>query len=146
MASLGIDGSEPLVLILCIYLLLLTTTYPTQSLGIVSKMSSLTTLAYVLAGLTAGGGTMGYVRTGSVPSVAAGCTVGALYFLSGYRIANGQNYGVELGVLASVVLAGSSVPRALRSGKPLPIGLSVLATIGLVRFGLAWQRREGRLV
>lgn len=89
---------------------------------------------------------MGYVRTGSVPSIAAGCTVGALYALSGYRIANRQPYGIELGLLASLVLAGSSVPRAMRSGKPLPIGLSVLATVGLIRFGMAWQNGEGNLL
>ena len=94
-----------------------------------------------MAVLTAGGGTMGYVRTGSVPSIAAGCTVGALYGLGGYRIANRQPYGVELGLLASVVLAGSSIPRAIRSGKPLPIGLSVLATLGLWQFGMAWSGR-----
>ncbi|PSK42559.1 hypothetical protein B9Z65_4473 [Elsinoe australis] len=105
---------------------------------------SLETIAYVFAGLTAGGGTMGYVRTGSIPSIAAGCTVGALYALGGYRIQNRQPYGTELALLASVVLAGSSIPRAIKSGKPLPIGLSVLATIGLVRFGLAWNNKEVR--
>ena len=46
-----------------------------------------------------------------------------------------QPYGVELALLASVVLAGSSVPRAMRSGKMLPVGLSVLAGVGLVVFG-----------
>ena len=34
--------------------------------------------AFILALLTAGGGITGYVRTGSIPSVTAGCTVGAL--------------------------------------------------------------------
>lgn len=105
------------------------------------RLTTYSTIAYVLASLTAGGGTMGYARTGSVPSIAAGCTVGALYALGGYRIANRQPYGVELGLLASVVLAGSSVPRAIRSGKPLPIGLSLLAAYGLFNFGMAWQNR-----
>lgn len=49
---------------------------------------------------------------------------------------NRQPYGVEMALLASVVLAGSSMPRALRSGKPLPIGLSVVAAYGLWRFGV----------
>ncbi|GAB7354112.1 hypothetical protein MBLNU459_g4677t1 [Dothideomycetes sp. NU459] len=98
-------------------------------------------IAYILAALTAGGGTMGYVRTGSVPSVAAGCTVGALYALGGYRIQNRQPYGVELALLASIVLAGSSIPRAMRSGKPLPIGLSLLASYGLFTFGSALRSR-----
>lgn len=36
------------------------------------------TTAYIIGALTASGGTLGYVRTGSVPSVVAGVTVGAL--------------------------------------------------------------------
>ncbi len=50
-----------------------------------------------------------------------------------------QPYGVELALLASVVLAGSSIPRAIRSGKPLPTGLSVVAAYGLWRFGSLWR-------
>ncbi|MCJ1272586.1 hypothetical protein MMC21_000372 [Puttea exsequens] len=38
--------------------------------------------AFLLALLTAGGGLTGYIRTGSVPSVAAGMTVGALVSFS----------------------------------------------------------------
>lgn len=98
-------------------------------------------VAFILAALTAGGGTIGYIRTGSVPSIAAGVSVGALYALGGYRLSNRQPYGVELALLASVVLAGSSIPRAIKSGKPLPIGLSLLAAYGLYSFGSAWQSR-----
>ncbi|KAF2088109.1 putative UPF0136 membrane protein [Saccharata proteae CBS 121410] len=99
------------------------------------------TIAFVLGALTAGGGTMGYIRTGSIPSIAAGLTVGTLYSLGGYRIKNRQPYGVELALLASIVLAGSSIPRAIKTVKPLPIGLSLLATYGLYNFGMAWQNR-----
>jgi hypothetical protein len=34
--------------------------------------------AFILSALTATGGIIGYARTGSLPSVIAGCTVGAL--------------------------------------------------------------------
>jgi hypothetical protein len=57
-------------------------------------------------------------RTGSVPSIAAGITVGVLYNYGGYRIRNGQAYGVETALLASLVLAGSSFPRALKVSAP----------------------------
>ncbi|MCJ1285842.1 hypothetical protein MMC26_005184 [Xylographa opegraphella] len=145
------------------------------------------TPAYILAALTAGGGITGYIRTGSIPSIAAGCTVGALvgipispsrvldcyacdtiakiprlshippqslstshlshfantslpqYGLGGYRIQQRQSYGVELALLASVILAGSSIPRAIRSQKPLPAGLSMLALFGLWTFGNAYR-------
>ena len=42
------------------------------------SQGSLGNIALVLGALTAGGGITGYVRTGSVPSIAAGCTVGLL--------------------------------------------------------------------
>lgn len=105
---------------------------------------SLFQTAYLLASLTAGGGTMGYIRTGSIPSVAAGCTVGALYALGGYRIQQKQPYGVELALLASVVLAGSSIPRAIKTQKTLPIGLSLLAGFGLWTFGTAMSEGKNK--
>jgi hypothetical protein len=42
------------------------------------RSKSLDNVALALGALTAGGGITGYVRTGSVPSVAAGVTVGIL--------------------------------------------------------------------
>ncbi|PQE25276.1 hypothetical protein CJF32_00008584 [Rutstroemia sp. NJR-2017a WRK4] len=85
---------------------------------------------------------MGYVRTGSIPSIAAGLTVGSLYLLGGYRAQNRQPYGIELALLASVVLAGSSIPRAIKTQKPLPAGLSLLALYGLYTFGTAFRTRK----
>lgn len=64
------------------------------------------------------------------------------YILGGLRIQNRSTYGTELALLASIILAGSSIPRAIRSGKPLPIGLSVLATFGLWAFGNAFVNRQ----
>ncbi|KAF2785406.1 hypothetical protein K505DRAFT_33458 [Melanomma pulvis-pyrius CBS 109.77] len=101
---------------------------------------ALDTIALVLGALTAGGGITGYARTGSIPSVAAGVTVGSLYILGGLRIRNRAQYGVELALLASIVLAGSSIPRALKTQKPLPAGLSLLALFGLWSFGSALSR------
>ncbi|OTA99565.1 hypothetical protein M426DRAFT_325035 [Hypoxylon sp. CI-4A] len=101
---------------------------------------SLQNIAYVLGGLTATGGTIGYVKTGSVPSVAAGWTVGLLYGLGGYRLSSRQPYGVEFALLASVVLGGASIPRALRSGKPVPTVLSLISLFGLFIFGNAFRK------
>jgi len=98
--------------------------------------------AFIIGALTAGGGTFGYIKTGSVPSIAAGLTVGTLYLFGGYRIQTKQSYGIELALLASVVLAGSSIPRAMKSQKPLPIGLSALALYGLYTFGNAYKLQK----
>ncbi|CAK7202527.1 hypothetical protein SEUCBS139899_005251 [Sporothrix eucalyptigena] len=97
--------------------------------------------SYILAALTATGGIIGFARTGSVPSVVAGLAVGVLYGLGGLRQQNRQPYGVELSVLASVVLGGASIPRAIRLRKPVPVMLSLIATYGLYKFGTAYLRR-----
>ncbi|KAF4344770.1 UPF0136 domain protein [Fusarium beomiforme] len=97
--------------------------------------------AYILGAVTAGGGIMGYARTRSVPSIVAGCAVGFLYVLGGYRIQNEQPYGVGLGLLASVILGGSAFPRALRLRKPVPILLSVISAFGLFTYGTALRRK-----
>lgn len=55
--------------------------------------------------------------------------------LGGYRQQNHEPYGLELSLLASIVLGGSSIPRALRLRKPVPLVLSVLATAGILLFG-----------
>lgn len=111
-----------------------------------------------MGGLTSIGGIIGYVRTGSVPSIAAGLTVGFLvwfyplvceeqaltpkqYLIGGYRVQKRQPYGIELALLASILLAGSSIPRAIKSGKPLPAGLSVLAATGLFIYGRAFMAK-----
>ncbi|KAI1398201.1 TMEM14-domain-containing protein [Hypoxylon fuscum] len=98
------------------------------------------TIAYVLGGLTASGGTVGFVKTGSVPSIAAGMTVGILYGLGGYRLQSRQPYGVELALLASIVLGAASIPRAIRSGKPVPAVLSLISIFGLLTFGNAFRK------
>ena len=48
---------------------------------------------------------------------------------------------MEFALAASLLLAGSSVPRAARSRKPVPVGLSVLALYGLWTFGRAYQAK-----
>jgi len=54
---------------------------------------------------------------------------------------HGQAYGVELSLLASAILGGSAIPRAIRLRKPVPIVLSVLALFGLFTFGNAFRRK-----
>ncbi|KAJ5139737.1 hypothetical protein N7448_003145 [Penicillium atrosanguineum] len=99
--------------------------------------------ALALSILTSLGGAIGYARTGSIPSIAAGLSVGALYLLSFARLRSGETFGEELGLLASAILGGSSIPRVIKTGgKPVPLGLSVLATYGIVVFGLAFKEKR----
>ncbi|GES61591.1 transmembrane protein 14 [Aspergillus terreus] len=101
-----------------------------------------TNSAVTLGALTSLGGMIGYARTGSIPSIAAGLSVGALYLYSYSRLRSGQTYGEELGLLASAVLGGSSIPRAIKTKKMVPVGLSVLAVYGLVVFGAAVKEKR----
>ncbi|KAF4761990.1 hypothetical protein HAV15_006367 [Penicillium sp. str.  len=106
-------------------------------------MAPPTTSALALSLLTSLGGIIGYTRTGSLPSIIAGVSVGLVYLLSFLRLRAGQSYGEELGLLASAVLGGSSVPRVIKTGgKPVPLALSVLATYGLFVFGIAFREKN----
>ncbi|KAI9903131.1 hypothetical protein N3K66_002483 [Trichothecium roseum] len=98
-------------------------------------VNSLSNTGYAFGALVASGGVMGYVKGRSVPSIVAGVTVGSLYGFGGYRIQNRQEYGIELGILASAVLGASSIPRAIKSGKPVPSMLGVVSLLGLIIFG-----------
>lgn len=42
--------------------------------------------------------------------------------------------------MASIILGGSSIPRAIKLRKPVPIALSVLASFGLYTFGDAVRK------
>lgn len=86
---------------------------------------------------------MGYSRTGSVPSAVAGVSVGALYAFSYLQLQGQGAYGEEIGLLASAVLGGSSIPRVIKTGgKPIPVALSVLASYGVYVFGMAYKAKR----
>ncbi|GAP83540.2 putative upf0136 domain protein [Rosellinia necatrix] len=60
----------------------------------------------------------------------------------GYRVQTRQSYGVELALLASIVLGGSSIPRAIRLRKPVPVVLSLISVFGLYTFGNAFRKTQ----
>jgi uncharacterized membrane protein (UPF0136 family) len=101
---------------------------------------SLENTSFILGAITAAGGLMGYIKGRSVPSLTAGSIVGILYGLGGYRQQNRQPYGIELSLLASIVLGSASIPRAFRIRKPVPIVLSLLSTFGMLTFGNAFRQ------
>ncbi|KAI7875814.1 hypothetical protein K492DRAFT_182350 [Lichtheimia hyalospora FSU 10163] len=83
--------------------------------------------SYLMAFLCAVGGIIGFSKTGSVPSLVAGVSVGSVYGYAGYLIHHHRPYGIETAIGASVLLAGAMVPRAIKTNyKPVP---TVIATV-----------------
>jgi len=83
------------------------------------------------AALVAAGGVAGYVKAGSVPSLIAGMTCGAILGFGAYQTSVDPNNYV-LSLVASGGLAGLMGSRWYRSGKFMPAGLVTILSIGMV--------------
>ncbi|CAO3625464.1 unnamed protein product [Mucor hiemalis] len=81
--------------------------------------------SYFMAAFCTAGGIAGYARTRSIPSLVAGVGVGALYGVAGYIIKENKSYGHETGLLASIIMASSMVPKAIKTLKPFPVALAI---------------------
>lgn len=84
--------------------------------------------------LTIVGGTMGYVKAKSRPSLIAGGASGILLLVAaGLMNSTYFQVGVILGLIISLALAGRFVPAFIRTRAPMPAGLmSILSIIGIV--------------
>ncbi|KAE8597904.1 hypothetical protein XENTR_v10016644 [Xenopus tropicalis] len=88
------------------------------------------------AALVASGGIMGYVKAGSVPSLAAGLLFGSLAGLGAYQMSN-DSKNVLLSLIASGTLAGVMGFRFYNSGKFMPAGIIAGASLLMVgRIGM----------
>lgn len=92
--------------------------------------------ALTLSGLCTIGGAIGYFRKGSVPSLVAGLTLGALYGYSGYLLKNNADWGLELALGCSSTLLVAGIGRAIptRFRKPVPLMLVVLGGLSTVYY------------
>ncbi|KAF9508170.1 hypothetical protein BS47DRAFT_250547 [Hydnum rufescens UP504] len=89
--------------------------------------------ALTMAVLTIVGGIAGYVRTRSIPSIAAGTAVGGLYLASWDRIRTGAANGYEGALASSVLLLLSSLPRVTKG--PVPLALTVTSSLAAGYYG-----------
>ncbi|CDO56326.1 similar to Saccharomyces cerevisiae YJR085C Putative protein of unknown function [Geotrichum candidum] len=90
--------------------------------------------ATTMAILCTAGGIAGFVRRRSIPSLAGGLVTGVLFGTSAYLLKKNADWGLELALAGSAVLAAGSVPRAIRLQKPVPIFLAVLAGVNGVYY------------
>eukprot|EP01098_Paradermamoeba_levis_P008269 TRINITY_DN3435_c0_g1_i1.p2 TRINITY_DN3435_c0_g1~~TRINITY_DN3435_c0_g1_i1.p2 ORF type:complete len:110 (-),score=13.85 TRINITY_DN3435_c0_g1_i1:69-398(-) len=86
--------------------------------------------SYAMALFVSVGGTMGFVKRNSVPSLVAGVSCGALYAVSGYLLQKGMvKEGSGLGFGVSALLSAGMIHRGLETNKKLPLVIAGLSTV-----------------
>ncbi|XP_070709216.1 transmembrane protein 14C isoform X1 [Pempheris klunzingeri] len=109
---------------------------PLTIFAAVSNMS-VDWVGYGYAALVASGGVMGYVKAGSVPSLAAGLLFGGLAGFGAYQTSNDPN-NVWVSLATSGALTGIMGKRFYGSRKFMPAGLMAGASFLMVgKLGLA---------
>ncbi|KAF4467409.1 hypothetical protein FALBO_5703 [Fusarium albosuccineum] len=98
--------------------------------------------SFTLAGLLSVGGTVGYLRTRSTPSLVAGLGLGASYAYAGYLLKGNKDYGAELALGNSILLTGSAIPRIIKTGGRAPVPLALGAAGGLATYYYQKKYRE----
>ncbi|KAG8945595.1 hypothetical protein FRC04_000642 [Tulasnella sp. 424] len=82
-----------------------------------------------MAGITGVGGVIGFLRTGSIPSLVAGGGVSALYVWSTYHMLHGDpEKGLQGAFAASAILSASSLPRVRKGPVPLVLAIAGAST------------------
>jgi len=96
----------------------------------------------IFGALTIVGGTIGYVKAGSAPSIIAGSITGLLLIIAGFILPEHRTTGLATAFVVSLLLAGQFVPKLLRTGKMMPAGMmSILSVIGLIVAIVAWLKK-----
>ncbi|XP_049421312.1 transmembrane protein 14C isoform X1 [Epinephelus fuscoguttatus] len=107
--------------------------HPDSPLDILTYVSNMSVdwVGYGYAALIASGGVVGYVKAGSVPSLAAGALFGGLAGLGAYQISNDPN-NIWVSLATSGALTGIMGKRFYASRKLMPAGLMAGASLLMV--------------
>ncbi|KAK7501214.1 hypothetical protein BaRGS_00007699 [Batillaria attramentaria] len=92
-------------------------------------------ISFAYAATIAAGGIIGYVKAGSVPSLAMGLACGTLMGIGAYQTTNDPK-NITLSLATSAVLTGVMGMRFMNSGKFMPAGLvGTLSLLMVLRLG-----------
>lgn len=91
------------------------------------NFASAMAIAYGIIALI--GGILGYVKAKSQISLISGSSSGALLILGGIAQAFGQNWGLPLSIIITVLLVIVFTSRLIKTGKFMPAGLMTLLGI-----------------
>jgi len=91
--------------------------------------------------LVALGGIVGYVKKGSVPSIAAGAVIGASLIASGLLADSQPQRAFALGTASSGVLTAAMLHRFIKTRKIMPSGIVSAIGAGALAFN-AWKLNE----
>lgn len=89
------------------------------------------------------GGILGYSRKRSAISLLSGLLTGILFILGGVLASSDEARSIKLNLAASALLFVGSAPRALRSRKPLPLLLTLVASYGLYTYVPPYRSLDG---
>jgi uncharacterized membrane protein (UPF0136 family) len=93
---------------------------------------------FVFGVLTVAGGTFGYLKAKSRPSLIAGSIAGVLLVLAGWLITSNARAGLVLGLVVSLALAARFGRAFAKTKKPMPAGLmALLGIVGVILTALA---------
>ncbi|XP_048255688.1 transmembrane protein 14C-like isoform X2 [Haliotis rufescens] len=92
-------------------------------------------ISFAYAATIAAGGVLGYVKAGSMPSLAMGVACGAVMGVGAYQTTNDPK-NVSLSLATSALLTGVMGYRFISSGKFMPAGMvASLSLLMLMRYG-----------
>ena len=60
-----------------------------------------------------------------------------------YLLQGNKDYGVELAASISGLLVAAMAKKAIKTGKPVPVTLTVLGLVGAAYYGKKWYEQGG---
>ncbi|ODV98597.1 hypothetical protein PACTADRAFT_31982 [Pachysolen tannophilus NRRL Y-2460] len=93
-------------------------------------------LAFTYSALAIFGGSMGYFRKRSKPSLIAGVTIGGIFAGAGYLLHNNMEYGIHTALLGSSLMLVGGAIRGSSAGfrKPIPLTLVILGGLSTLYY------------